>query len=94
VAIIQKDTFIKATKSINTKYHFVRYIVRTGDIALKLILSAKNIANAFTKPLSKQLFSELIGRFIDVDLANARPDKDLYNKNDKVGASERARMNK
>jgi hypothetical protein len=56
---MKKDNFAKATKWINVRYHFVRHAVRQGIIALHLIPSADNIADALTKPLGRELFEKM-----------------------------------
>jgi len=39
------------TKHIDIKYHFVRYVVDGGGVALKKVHTQKNCADMFTKPV-------------------------------------------
>ena len=44
------------TKYIEIKYHFIRDHVQKGDIELDFVSTEKQIADIFTKPLSKDRF--------------------------------------
>jgi len=52
------------TKHIDTKYHFVREQVKAGNIILEKIRTTDNLADLFTKPLTKKEFYNLIQYFM------------------------------
>ena len=52
------------TKHIDQKYHFVREQVAAGNIILQKIKTDDNLADLFTKPLSKREFYNLIQYFM------------------------------
>jgi hypothetical protein len=52
------------TKHIDTKYHFVREQVKAGNIILEKIHTTDNLADLFTKPLTKKEFYNLIQYFM------------------------------
>jgi hypothetical protein len=41
---------------IDIKYHFIRFCISSGNLILLYIPTANNIADIFTKPVSKQKF--------------------------------------
>jgi hypothetical protein len=63
-SIIIKDNYSKATKWIDTRYYFVRYIVRQGIVSLQLIPSIDNVVDTLTKPLGRELFKKIRNRII------------------------------
>ena len=48
----------KSQKHVQRKYHLVREIVQSGDIAITKIASANNLAGPFTKPLTTKVFEQ------------------------------------
>jgi len=52
------------TKHIDRKYHFVREQVEAGNIILQKIHTSENLADLFTKPLTKTEFYNLIQYFM------------------------------
>ena len=46
------------TRHINIRYHFVREMVKEGTILLVYVPTSENIADIFTKPLSRILFQK------------------------------------
>ena len=48
--------FIKKRKHIDTCFHFIRELVKNGDIVLKFCDSKEKLADIFTKPLGKVNF--------------------------------------
>jgi len=52
------------TKHIDTKYHFIREQVKAGNIILEKIHTTDNLADLFTKPLTKREFFNLIQYFM------------------------------
>ena len=62
IALAKDNKFHACTKHIDLRYHFVYEAVEDGKIKLEYILTAKNIADVFTKPLPKPKFTELVKR--------------------------------
>ena len=58
IALAKNPVHHKRTKHIDIRYHFIRELVSNGVIILSYIPSADNIADLFTKPLSKQKFAQ------------------------------------
>ncbi|KAK3916976.1 Copia protein [Frankliniella fusca] len=52
ICISESNAVNDKTKHIRVKYHYVRQLVRRGEISFKYVKSADNIADLFTKPLS------------------------------------------
>ena len=50
------------TKYIDIQYHFIREYVEKGKLTLEYCETAKMVADALTKPLSKQRHQELVKR--------------------------------
>ena len=59
------------TKHIAIKYHFVRELVQDKEIRLEYIHTKEQIANIFTKPLSKDAFLYLRGKLGVIPLSKA-----------------------
>ena len=47
------------TKHIEIRHHFLRDHVQKGDISLSLVSTEKQLADIFTKPLSKEQFTKI-----------------------------------
>ena len=58
----------KRSKHILLKYHYLRHLTESGEICLEYIETANQIADIFTKPLNKQLFTNLV-----THIAHAKP---------------------
>ncbi|GMG17630.1 unnamed protein product [Phytophthora fragariaefolia] len=50
--------FYSRTKHIDVRHHFVRELVELNEIAVKRVAGADNVADAFTKPLSRVKFEQ------------------------------------
>jgi len=48
------------TKHIEIHHHFIRDHVNNGDCVIQFVSSEKQLADLFTKPLSKERFNFLI----------------------------------
>jgi hypothetical protein len=48
--------FSKHTKHIAVSFHFAREAIALGQVDFKYIESARNVADMFTKPLTRQVF--------------------------------------
>ena len=59
------------TKHISIKYHFVRELVQDKEIRLEYVHSKEKIADIFTKPLPKDAFLYLKGKFWVIPLSKA-----------------------
>ena len=60
------------TKHIAIKYHFLRELVQDKEVRLKYVNTKEQIANIFTKPLSKDAFFYLKGKLEVIPLFEAR----------------------
>jgi hypothetical protein len=54
IALSNNPVFHKRTKHIDIRYHFVRERVESGVIEIKYLPTNQQLADIFTKPLSKQ----------------------------------------
>jgi len=54
----------RRSKHIDYKYHFVRERVKQGDIQVDSVQSQDNVADLFTKPLTRDLFIKLRGKLL------------------------------
>ena len=61
ISLTKDNKFHARTKHINLWYHFVHEAVEEGRIQMKYILASKNIADIFTRALSKPKFTEFVG---------------------------------
>ena len=57
--LIKNQKFSNRTKHIDTKYHYVRQLADSGDIALKYCQTDVNIADMLTKPLGSTKIKQL-----------------------------------
>ena len=53
------------TRHIDSHYHYVREYVSAGVVEIVFVKSQNNVANLFTKNLSKESFSGHAGVFVD-----------------------------
>ena len=60
VAISRESRSHKRGKHIERKYHLIREIVNRGDVIITKLLMLDNLADPFTKTLSKKLFFKYI----------------------------------
>ena len=61
ISLAKDNKFHARTKHINLWYHFVCEAVEEGRIQMKYIPTSKNIADIFTKALSKLKFTKFVG---------------------------------
>ena len=64
IAICRDNKFHARTKHIDIRYHFVREAVEAGTVVVHYISTDENIADIFTKPLSRfkfEYFVKLLG---------------------------------
>jgi len=47
------------SKHIEIRHHFIRDHVQNGDIQIEFVLSEKQVADIFTKPLSEEIFCKI-----------------------------------
>ena len=59
------------TKHIAIKYHFVRELVQDKEIKLEYVHTKEQIADIFTKPLTKDAFLYLRGKLGVIPLSEA-----------------------
>ena len=48
--------FHQKRKHIDTRYHFIKELVRNGEVHLKPCKSSDQLVDIFTKPLEKDVF--------------------------------------
>ena len=61
IAISKNSIFHRKTKHIKVKYHFAREAQNNCEVKLAEIDGEDQLADIFTKPLSKGIFEKLIG---------------------------------
>ena len=54
VLVVKDPVRNQRTKHIDIKYHFVRSEIKNGGIAMNYITSEENVADVFTKPVTKR----------------------------------------
>lgn len=59
IAIAHHPKFHTRTKHIDIAYHFLRILVKSGTLNLVYIKTQDNLANLFTKGLSKPVHQDL-----------------------------------
>ena len=59
IALAKNPEYHARTKYIDTQYHFIRECVEKGKVKLEYCETTKMIADALTKPLSRQRHQEL-----------------------------------
>ena len=57
-------TGIKATKHLKVRYFFIRQHVLLGEIEIVWCKTTQMLADVMTKPVTGQLFKDMIGRFL------------------------------
>jgi hypothetical protein len=53
---LRNPVFSKHTKHIAISFHFAREAIALGQVDVKYVPSARNVADIFTKPLTRQVF--------------------------------------
>lgn len=53
IALAKNPVHHQRSKHIDIKYHFIRSEIRDGIVALNYVSTADNVADIFTKPVSK-----------------------------------------
>jgi hypothetical protein len=61
ICLAQNPVFHERAKHIKVRHHFLRDHVETGDIEMKYIDTARQLADIFTKPLDATHFASLRG---------------------------------
>jgi hypothetical protein len=56
ISLSNNNVFHQKRKYIDTLFHFIRELVKNGDISLKFCGSKAQLANIFTKPLGRYVF--------------------------------------
>ena len=59
IALAKNPVLHQRTKHIDIKYHFIRVEVQKGYILLKYIPSEQNLADMFTKPITRKRLDNL-----------------------------------
>ena len=62
ITLAKNPEYHARTKHIDIQYHFIREYIEKGTITLEYCETAKMLADALTKPLSKQRHQELVER--------------------------------
>ena len=56
IALSKNHVFHKKSKHIDTRYHFIRKLVKEGETSVLFCGSKEKLADMFTKPLGKLAF--------------------------------------
>ena len=56
IALSRNHVFHKRSKHIDTRYHFIRELIKNNEISVEFCTSRNQFADLFTKPLGKDLF--------------------------------------
>ena len=56
ISLSKNSVFHQKSKHIDTRFHFIRELVKGGDISLKFCGSKEQLADIFTKPLGRDVF--------------------------------------
>jgi hypothetical protein len=59
IALVKSQTHHEQSKHIDVRYHFIREKHNSGEISLSYIRTHNNLADIFTKPLPRPIFSPL-----------------------------------
>jgi hypothetical protein len=62
IALSKNPVLHKRSKHIKMKFHFIRECVDQGEISLKVVSTADQLADILTKALAKVRFQDLWGR--------------------------------
>lgn len=62
ILLANNPEFHARTKYIDTQVHWIREIVKAGQIILKWILGTEQVADRLTKPLDRILFQGFVSR--------------------------------
>jgi hypothetical protein len=62
IALAKNPEYHARTKHIDIQYHFIRECVEKGKVTLEYCETAKMVADALTKPLSKHRHQEMVER--------------------------------
>ena len=54
IAIAKDPIRNQRIKHINIKYHFIKSEIKNGNIAINYVPSEENVAEVFTKPMTKE----------------------------------------
>ena len=60
IAISKDNKFHTRMKHIEIRYHYIRECVANGKVVVEYVPTAENITDAFTKPLTRPRFTELV----------------------------------
>ena len=60
IAITENPVQHSRTKHIDIRYHFIREHVMNDTVELHFVLSEKQLADIFTKPLDESTFTRLV----------------------------------
>ena len=59
IALTENPVFHGKSKHIRIKYHFIRDLVKKGEVVIKHCKPQEQIGDIFTKPLRPDIFKEL-----------------------------------
>jgi hypothetical protein len=62
IAISKNSVFHDMTKHMKIKFHAIRQFQQEGELELRYCTSEEQLADLFTKPLTKNIFEDLRGR--------------------------------
>ena len=56
IALSKNSVFHQKSKNIDTRYHFIRELVRSGEVHLKPCKSSDQLVDIFTNSLAQDVF--------------------------------------
>ena len=59
ISLSKNPEYHQRTKHIDTRYHYIREVIKTGEVKLEYTKTQDQVADVFTKALSKPRFEEL-----------------------------------
>jgi hypothetical protein len=59
ISVVKNPVFHKKMRHVERRHHFLRDHVEKGDIEMRYIVTERQLADIFTKPLNSSRFADL-----------------------------------